>query len=99
MIDVLLNEAVSRVHATEWSEFFSSLLVLLCHKRSRAEVSRLRRQHGHRGSRLARATVILRRRVLIENGACRSGRSGATTRREGLAPGRDVGFEHAPDRG
>src|SRR5262245_5484956 len=74
-------------------------LVLLCHKRSRVAVSRLRRQQGHRGRRLARATAMLQRRVLMDSGACRSGRSGVATRHEGLAPGRDVCLERAPYRG
>ncbi len=43
-------------------------LVLLCHKGPTALAWRIRKQHGHRGSRVARATAIMRRIVAIEFG-------------------------------
>jgi hypothetical protein len=44
------------------------LLVLLCHKRRCWAKVTGRKQHGHRGSRLASATAISRRIVDIELG-------------------------------
>ena len=41
-------------------------LVLLCYKRALPVISCLRMQHGHRGSRLARATEMRVRRLEIE---------------------------------
>jgi hypothetical protein len=48
--------------------FFSSLLVLLCHKRRDGWLVTGRKQQGHRGKRLASATAICRRMVDIEFG-------------------------------
>jgi hypothetical protein len=57
-------------------------LVLLCHKRVALCWSRLRRQHGHRGRRFASATAMMCRRVDIDDGEWRSGRSGGAARAE-----------------
>ena len=57
-------------------QFFSSLLVLLCHKfwcPFRAA------QHGQRESVVARAATNLRRIVAIEFGTWRSGRNGGSS--------------------
>jgi hypothetical protein len=43
-------------------------LVLLCHKHRGLGVATGRKQHGHRGSRLASAMAIKRRKVDIELG-------------------------------
>jgi hypothetical protein len=61
------------------------VLVLLCHKSAVTGVDEpllayRRWQHGQRGRRRARATVRRRRTEAIENGSCRSGRSGMPAR-------------------
>ena len=55
---------------------FNSLLVLLCHKRRVSLASRVRMQHGHRGSCLASARAMSFRIVDIELEVWRSSRSG-----------------------
>jgi hypothetical protein len=56
--------------------FFSSLLVLLCHKfRYLFRAA----QHGQRESVVARAATNLRRIVAIEFGTWRSGRNGGSS--------------------
>jgi hypothetical protein len=60
-------------------------LILLCHKSAVTGVDEpllayRRWQHGQRGRRRARATVRRRRTEAIENGSCRSGRSGMPAR-------------------
>src|ERR1700716_1521955 len=53
-----------------------SALVLLRHKFIRAVEAR---QHGHRGKRLTRASMMRRRTVAIEFGTWRSGRNGGSS--------------------
>ena len=50
--------------------------------------SKLRRQQGHRGSRRVSATARCRRKVAIEAGLCRSGRTGGVA---GAVVGRPLG--------
>src|SRR4051794_36439237 len=53
------------------------LLVLPCHElRAAGGGSKLRRQQGQRGRRRISATARCRRKVAIEAGLCRSGRTG-----------------------
>ena len=72
-------------------------LVLLCHKRGDAATFAFRKQHGQRGRRLASATAMWRRSVVIENGAWRSGRRGVATRPEAFGRRRDADRERAAD--
>ena len=70
----------SAVEMLECSDqgFWTSCLVLLCHKTGPASSDfRFRRQHGHRSKRLARTTVRRFFIVTTEFGKCRSGRTGA----------------------
>src|SRR6266851_1549198 len=54
-------------------------LVLLCHKFIRTGRAVEARQHGHRGKRLTRASMMRRRTVAIEFGTWRSGRNGGSS--------------------
>ena len=54
-------------------------LVLLRHKFIRTRRATEARQHGHRGKRLTRASMMRRRTVAIEFGTCRSGRNGGSS--------------------
>src|SRR5579864_6171175 len=69
--------------------YHSSSLFLLCHKRGWS-VETARKQHGHRGRRLASATAISRRMDDIEFGVWRSGRIGSAARAVTLAGDRDL---------
>jgi hypothetical protein len=53
-------------------------LVLLRHKFKRERRAVKARQHGHRGKRLTRASMMRRRTVAIEFGTWRSGRNGGS---------------------
>jgi len=53
-------------------------LVLLRHKFKRTRRAVEARQHGHRGKRLTRASMMRRRTVAIEFGTWRSGRNGGS---------------------
>src|SRR4051794_41288294 len=65
------------------------LLVLPCHQLLAAGGgSKLRRQQGQRGRRRISATARCRRKVAIEAGLCRSGRTGGTA---GAVVGRPLG--------
>jgi hypothetical protein len=55
-----------------------SLLVLLRHKFKRTRRAVEARQHGHRGKRLTRASMMRRRTVAIEFGTWRSDRNGGS---------------------
>src|SRR5216683_5206360 len=55
------------------------VLVLLRHKFIRTRRAVEARQHGHRGKRLTRASMIRRRTVAIEFGTWRSGRNGGSS--------------------
>jgi hypothetical protein len=54
-------------------------LVLLRHKFIRVRRAGEARQHGHRGKRLTRASMMRRRTVAIEFGTWRSGRNGGSS--------------------
>src|SRR5216683_747230 len=58
---------------------FRRALVLLCHKFIRTGRAVEARQHGHRGKRLTRASMMRRRTVAIEFGTWRSGRNGGSS--------------------
>src|SRR3954453_4238932 len=67
----------------------TSVVLLPCHELLDAGGgSKARRQQGHRGSRRISATPRCRRKVAIESGLCRSGRTGGTG---GAVVGRPLG--------
>src|SRR3954452_17231280 len=75
---VVLEEEAVDTHVAE-QDFGHGLVVLPCHELLDAGGgSKARRQQGHRGNRRISATPRSRRKVAIESGLCRSGRTGAT---------------------
>src|SRR5690349_8808883 len=75
--------------APHWGGHTVLQLILQCHELLAAGGgSKLRRQQGQRGSRRISATARCRRRVAIESGLCRSGRTGGAP---GPVAGRGLG--------
>src|SRR5258708_39397226 len=66
------------VRAPDNVEFNVFAQVLLRHKFKRTRRAVEARQHGHRGKRLTRASMMRRRTVAIEFGTWRSGRNGGS---------------------
>src|SRR5215208_693407 len=75
--------------ATPAWKYMENQVVLPCHElRGMGSGSKLRRQQGHRGSRRVSATARCRRKVAIDAGLCRSGRTGGVA---GAVVGRPLG--------
>jgi hypothetical protein len=75
-VERLWRSIKNHIRGSLSEDFFSSLLVLLCHKfRCPFRAA----QHGQRESVVARAATNLRRIVAIEFGTWRSGRNGGSS--------------------